>query len=67
MQEFEEGSKVHVKIDPSVPDGRPHPRFHGMTGEVMGQQGRAFKVQINDGGKLKTQIVRPEHLKPQQG
>ncbi|OYR78051.1 50S ribosomal protein L21e, partial [Halorubrum ezzemoulense] len=26
IQEFEEGSQVHLKIDPSVPKGRFHPR-----------------------------------------
>ena len=66
IQEFEEGQKVHLKIDPSVREGRFHPRFNGLTGEVSGKQGRAFKVQINDGGKEKTVIVRPAHLRAQQ-
>lgn len=33
---------------------------------IRGKQGRAFKVQINDGGKEKTVIVRPAHLRAQQ-
>lgn len=65
IQEFEEGQKVHLKLDPSVPDGRFHPRFNGHTGEVLGKQGRAFKVQIVDGGKSKTVITRPAHLRAQ--
>jgi large subunit ribosomal protein L21e len=66
IQQFEDGEKVHLEIDPSIPDGRFHPRFNGHTGTVVGQQGRAFKVQINDGGKDKTLIARPAHLTRQQ-
>ncbi|WP_396612246.1 50S ribosomal protein L21e [Haloferax sp. S1W] len=66
IAEFDEGQKVHLSIDPSVRKGRFHPRFNGLTGEVVGKQGRAFKVQINDGGKEKTVIVRPAHLRAQQ-
>jgi len=66
IQEYEIGQKVHLKIDPSVSEGRFHPRFNGHTGTVVGTQGRAFKVEINDGGKDKTLITRPAHLKAQQ-
>jgi large subunit ribosomal protein L21e len=65
LQEFEVGQTVHIEIDSSVQKGMPHPRFHGRTGKVIGQRGRAYLVQIRDGGKYKTLIVRPEHLKPQ--
>ncbi|WP_254523836.1 50S ribosomal protein L21e [Natrinema caseinilyticum] len=65
IQEYETGEKVHLKIDPSVPDGRFHPRFDGRTGEVVGKQGSAFKVQINDGGKDKTLLVTAAHLRAQ--
>ncbi|WP_416841040.1 50S ribosomal protein L21e [Haloferax sp. DFSO52] len=66
IAEFEEGQKVHLNLDPSVREGRFHPRFNGLTGEVVGKQGRAFKVQINDGGKDKLVVVRPAHLRAQQ-
>ena len=65
IQEYEEGEKVHLKIDPSVHKGRFHPRFDGQTGEVVGKQGDAFKVQINDRGKDKTLIVTAAHLRAQ--
>lgn len=65
VAEFEVGQKVHLRIDPSVRDGRFHPRFNGHTGEVKGKQGRAFQVEINDGGKRKTLMVRPAHLRAQ--
>jgi large subunit ribosomal protein L21e len=66
IQDYDEGQKVHLKIDPSVRKGRFHARFNGHTGEVVGKQGRAFKVQINDGGKDKILVVRPAHLRAQQ-
>jgi large subunit ribosomal protein L21e len=56
---------VHLDIDPSVPDGRFHPRFNGHTGEVLDEQGAAFRVRIDDGGKEKTVIARAAHLKRQ--
>ncbi len=65
IQNYEPGQKVHLKIDPSVPDGRFHPRFDGHTGEVVGTQGNAFKVQITDGGTEKTLIVTAAHLRAQ--
>jgi large subunit ribosomal protein L21e len=66
IQEYDVGQKVHLTLDPSVTEGRFHPRFNGHTGTVVGTQGRAFKVEINDGGKEKTIIARPAHLKAQQ-
>lgn len=64
-QKFEQGDIVHIKLDPSVHRGMPHPRFHGHTGIVSEIRGRAYLVKISDGGKEKTIIVSPEHLLPQ--
>lgn len=66
VREFSEGDKVHVDIDPSVPEGRPHPKFQGHTGEVTGKQGRALRVRVNDQGNHKQLVVRPQHLRPQE-
>jgi large subunit ribosomal protein L21e len=65
IAEFEDGQKVHLKLDPSVPEGRFHPRFNGHTGEVIGKQGAAYKVRITDGDTDKTLIVKPAHLRAQ--
>lgn len=65
IQEFEEGDRVHVLIDPSKHKGMPHPRFHGRTGEVVGKRGRAFMVKVADGKATKTVITIPEHLAAQ--
>ena len=66
VESFEPGQKVHLHIDPSVPEGRFHPRFNGQTGEIIEQQGRAYKVAITDRGKDKTLLARPAHLRAQQ-
>ena len=66
IEDFEVGDHVHLNLDPSVPDGRFHPRFNGHTGEVLGRQGRAYRVRINDGGKDKTLIAIPAHLRRQE-
>lgn len=65
VEEYETGEKVHLHIDPSTPKGRFHPRFNGQTGTVAGEQGRAYKVTITDGGKEKTVIAAPAHLRRQ--
>lgn len=61
MQEFDEGDIVSIVIDPSF-QAIPHPRFQGKSGRVVGRQGRAYYVQINDKGKGKRILVTPEHL-----
>ena len=66
IEDFSAGERVHLRIDPSVPDGRFHPRFNGHTGEVLDRQGRAYRVRITDGGKDKTIIVTPAHLRRQE-
>lgn len=66
VEEFDNGDSVHLKIDPSVPTGRYNPRFDGHTGTVVGEQGSAYKVRVNDGGKDKTLIVAAAHLRLQE-
>jgi large subunit ribosomal protein L21e len=66
IEDFDAGERVHLRIDPSVPDGRFHPRFNGHTGEVLGEQGSAYRVRIVDGGKEKTIIAIPAHLRRQE-
>jgi len=66
IEEFDTGQSVHLTLDPSVPEGRFHPRFNGHTGEVTGTQGSAYTVSITDGGKEKTIIARPAHLRAQE-
>lgn len=65
VEEYEPGEKVHLDIDPSIQEGRFHPRFNGQTGTIAGKQGQAYKIDITDGDVEKTIITRPGHLKRQ--
>ncbi len=65
IQNYEIGQKVHVVVEPSVQKGMPHRRFHGKTGTVIGQRGRAWVVEVSDGDSVKQVIARPQHLKAQ--
>lgn len=66
VEQYESGERVHLTLDPSVPKGQFHPRFNGRTGTVVGTQGKAYKVEITDGGVTKTLIAAPAHLRRQQ-
>ena len=66
VEEFEAGDTVHLSLDPSVQEGRFHPRFNGEVGTVTGEQGQAYKVEITDGGKEKTVIAKPAHIRATQ-
>jgi large subunit ribosomal protein L21e len=63
LQDYKTGEKVVLKYDPSVHKGMPHRRFYGKIGTVVGRRGRAYLIQVSDGGKTKTLIARSEHLK----
>jgi large subunit ribosomal protein L21e len=65
IQEYDEGQSVHLALDPSIQGGF-HPRFNGLTGTVVGEQGDAFQVEVTDGGKTKTIIARAAHLRAQE-
>jgi large subunit ribosomal protein L21e len=65
IQKFEVGQKVHIVCEPSIHRGMPNRRFHGKTGTIVGQRGRAWLLQIRDGESTKTVIARPQHLKAQ--
>lgn len=68
IQSFASEDRVHIRIDPSVHKGMPHHRFHGMTGTVKGERGRAFIVEVSDGkrNRKKELFVRAEHLSLQE-
>lgn len=63
LQDFKEGEKVKIVIEPSVHKGQPHRRFHGRTGTVIGKQGKAFVLEVKDKNKKKKLIIRSEHLR----
>jgi large subunit ribosomal protein L21e len=65
LQEFVAGDMVNIDLDPSIQNGMPHPKFHGRTGKVIEQRGRAYIVEVRDGGLMKEVIALPEHLTAQ--
>jgi large subunit ribosomal protein L21e len=60
---YKTGDKVALFAEPAVQDGIYNLRFHGKVGTVVGKQGECYNVEIRDGGKQKTVIVHPVHLK----
>ncbi len=63
LKEFSTGQKVGLVVNSSSQKGMPFRRFHGLTGKVLEKRGRAFVVEVFDGGKKKIVTARPEHLK----
>lgn len=62
MRKYSEGEKVVVKLDSSTHKGMPHARYQGRVGVVEEKRGRAYVVKIAEGGKVRTLMIRPEHL-----
>ncbi len=60
---FQPGDRVAIDIEPSFHNGMPFKRFQGYTGVIEGVRGDAYLVKIYDGGKEKTVISHPVHLK----
>ena len=46
LQTFDVGEKVNIIIDPSVHKGMPFSRFHGLTGVVIGERGKAYEISV---------------------
>ncbi len=63
IQKFEVGERVAIDIEPSVHKGMPHHKFQGRIGKIVGVRGRAYLVEVKDGGKKKIVISLPVHLK----
>lgn len=63
LQTFPIGSRVAIILEPSVVKGMPHPRFQGRIGTVKERRGKAYVVEVREGGKLKKVISMPEHLR----
>ena len=64
LYEYQPGTQVVVKIEPSVQKGMPHRRFHGRVGTILNKRGRSYVVSVSQGDAVKEIIVRPEHLQP---
>ena len=64
LQEYKVGQRVIIDIDPSQHKGMPHRRFQGKVGVVKEIRKRSLVLDVPIGNKIKTIIVRLEHIKP---
>lgn len=64
IRKFAVGQSVSLKVSSNSQKGMPFKRFHGLTGKVVAQRGRAYVVEIHDINKKKLVIARPEHIRP---
>lgn len=63
LQEFAEGDRVRIDVNTNVLRGRPTTlRFNRKTGVVLGKQGKAYRIRIQDGGKHKDVLIVNAHL-----
>ena len=62
FKKIDDGVNVALVTDAGVKSSFPK-RLKGMSGKVIGSRGRFKLVEIKDGGKLKTFIIHPVHLK----
>jgi len=63
IQELPVGTRVSIMLDSGVAKGQPHHRYQGRIGIVSARRGRAYIVEVPDGGSVKKVISRPDHLK----
>ena len=63
LRSFKIGDLVAIKIESASKKSMPFRRFQGLTGKVVGLRGRSYFVEINDSGKPKKVLTKPEHLK----
>ncbi len=63
IQKLSPGDRVALAAEPAYHKGLYMPRFHGLSGKVLGKQGRCYKVVFKDMDKEKMIIVHPVHLK----
>ena len=62
FKKIDDGNSVAVVADAGVRAAFPK-RLRGMSGKVDGSRGKFKLVKIKDGGKMKTFIIHPVHLK----
>jgi large subunit ribosomal protein L21e len=59
---IDDGERVAIVDERGVRMSFPQ-RLRGMSGKVMKSRGKFKEVEIKDGGKLKTFVIHPVHLK----
>jgi len=62
FQEFKNGDKVAIIREQSLNPAFPI-RIQGLVGTVAGKRGRAYIINIKEGGLVKMHIIAPANLK----
>ena len=62
FQEFKDGDKVAILREHSLNPAFPK-RIQGLVGTVSGKRGRAYIINLKEGGLMKMHIVMPANLK----
>jgi len=63
LQTLKAGDTVTLTLESAFHKGIYHPMFYGKTGTIKAKKGKCYEVLITNGGKQKTLIVHPVHLK----
>lgn len=63
LEPIDVGQRVDILLNSSMQKGRPHRRYNGKSGEVVEKRGQSYVINVKVGGKMKTIIARPEHLR----
>ena len=63
LHEHNVEDRIVIFIDPSFQKGMPHHRYHGKVGTIKEKRGRAYVVELTEGGKKRILIIRPEHIR----
>ncbi len=63
FQHLTVGDQVVLLAESSIQRGMYPTRFHGKVAIVEGSRGHCYEVSLHDGGKKKTFIVHPVHLR----
>jgi large subunit ribosomal protein L21e len=64
MEEYKEGQRVVVDVEPSQTKGMPHRRLQGKVGVVKEVRRRSLVLSVMVGNKEKKPVLRFEHVKP---
>ncbi|VVB99463.1 50S ribosomal protein L21e [uncultured archaeon] len=67
LQQIPLGARVDIRINPAVHSGIPFRRYQGMTGTVVGRQGKAYYVAVSKLGKAMKVLAGPAHLNLSRG
>lgn len=63
LQTYEPGQKVVIDLAANTVKGMPHRRYQGRVATIVEKRGRAYVLEVQMGGMVKTLISRPEHIR----